>query len=378
MNDGPSLSRLPAGSACAWTDGRLDIQNLSKAFGAVAALEPVNLGVEPGEFLTVVGPSGSGKTTLLRLIGGFIQPDSGRIAIGGEDITNWPIYERPCNTVFQDYALFPHMTVTQNVAFGLSVRRLPQAEIARRVAQILDIVGLTDLSARHPSQLSGGQRQRVALARAIVCEPKVLLLDEPLAALDAELRRQMQIFLKDLQRRLGVTFVLVTHDQEEAIVVSDRIAVMNKGRIEQVDTPRTLYYRPATEFVATFLGDNNLIDGTVKQVNGSAASIETPLGTFAGAASPELAAGDRAALAVRPELIDIGERKARKAIAAVIEDIIFTGAQSRVVLCPTIMPDVRLTAFVASAASQTKGRCVGLTWPAERAVIVPRKKGRAT
>jgi putative spermidine/putrescine transport system ATP-binding protein len=224
------------------------------------ALHDVSISVESGEFFTMLGPSGSGKTTLLRVIAGFERPDRGLVQLGGTDVTWRPPYDRDVNTVFQDYALFPHMSVAQNVEYGLRIRKVGRAERGRRVTETLSIVGLAGMDHRKPSQLSGGQRQRVALARAIVNEPSVLLLDEPLGALDLKLRQGMQLELKRIQREVGITFVYVTHDQEEALTMSDRVAVFNEGRIEQIGTPVEVYDQPATEFVAGFVGVSNVIE----------------------------------------------------------------------------------------------------------------------
>jgi putative spermidine/putrescine transport system ATP-binding protein len=234
-----------------------------KTYGDVVAVEHVDLEISPGEFFTLLGPSGSGKTTTLRLIAGFERPDSGRIELSGVDVTNRAPYERDVNTVFQDYALFPHMTVAENVAYGLRVKGVPRAERRRRVEEILKVVRLPNVADRKPVQLSGGQRQRIALARALVNGPKVLLLDEPLGALDLKLRQEMQIELKRIQRdvsEVGITFVYVTHDQEEALTMSDRLAVFNEGRIEQLGTPEEVYEHPATEFVAGFVGISNVLE----------------------------------------------------------------------------------------------------------------------
>jgi putative spermidine/putrescine transport system ATP-binding protein len=236
------------------------VLGLRKKYGAVVALDGVDLTIARGEFFTLLGPSGSGKTTLLRLIAGFERPDGGRIELGGRDIAPVPPYSRDVNTVFQDYALFPHMTVTENIQYGLKVRRVPKAERRERAAGALEMVRLAGLGDRKPSELSGGQRQRVALARAIVNQPQVLLLDEPLGALDFKLRQEMQIELQHVQRGVGITFVYVTHDQEEALAMSDRIAVLSQGRIEQVGTPLEVYERPRTDFVAGFIGISNLIE----------------------------------------------------------------------------------------------------------------------
>jgi putative spermidine/putrescine transport system ATP-binding protein len=239
---------------------------LRKSYGEVVAVDHVDLDVGRGEFFTLLGPSGSGKTTTLRLIAGFEQPDAGRIELRGVDVARMPPYERPVNTVFQDYALFPHMTVGENVAYGLRVKRVGRAERRRRADEALELVRLAGYGARKPVQLSGGQRQRVALARAIVNRPEVLLLDEPLGALDLKLRQEMQVFLKSLQHELAMTFVYVTHDQEEALTMSDRIAVFDAGRIEQVGTPVEVYERPATEFVADFVGVSNIVDRDGRRV----------------------------------------------------------------------------------------------------------------
>jgi spermidine/putrescine transport system ATP-binding protein len=242
-------------------DELLRLEAVSKVFpGGIIGLDAIDLEIGQGEFLSLLGPSGCGKTTSLRVIAGFEQPSSGRVLLGGEDITPLRPYDRPVNTVFQDYALFPHMDVAQNVGFGLTLRRLGTADIRRKVADALDLVGLADKIGARVSALSGGQRQRVALARAIVCEPRVLLLDEPLSALDAHLREQMQVELKRLQARLGTTFVMVTHDQTEALSISDRIVVMNRGRIEQIASPAVLYDAPATRFVASFIGTMNVLE----------------------------------------------------------------------------------------------------------------------
>ena len=243
----------------------ISLRHVSKSFGAVEAVSDVSLEIRDGEFLTLLGPSGSGKTTVLRMIAGFELPTSGHILLNGQDVSSEPAFKRDVNTVFQDYALFPHMTVADNVEYGMRVRKTPKAERASRRDEALRMVRLTELAGRMPSQLSGGQRQRVALARAIVNKPRVLLLDEPLGALDLKLREEMQTELKALQRALNITFVYVTHDQGEALSMSDRVAVFNKGRLEQVGGPRELYERPATAFVAGFVGIANLFDEETSQ-----------------------------------------------------------------------------------------------------------------
>jgi putative spermidine/putrescine transport system ATP-binding protein len=236
------------------------IRGLVKRFGDVTAVDAVDLDIARGEFFTMLGPSGSGKTTTLRMIAGFEIPDEGSIELGGRDVSRLPPYDRDVNTVFQDYALFPHMTVAENVGYGLRVRKVGKAERRRQVADALEMVRLPELGTRKPAQLSGGQRQRVALARAIVNRPRVLLLDEPLGALDLKLRQEMQIELKSIQQEVGITFVYVTHDQEEALTMSDRIAVFNRGRIEQVGPPAQVYEHPGSEFIAGFVGVSNVIE----------------------------------------------------------------------------------------------------------------------
>jgi len=252
----------------------IEFREVARVYGDVRAVDRVSLQIATGEFFAMLGPSGSGKTTCLRLVAGFEAPDSGQILLDGNDVTERPPYERDVNTVFQDYALFPHMNVLENVAYGLRVRRVPRAEQERRATEMLELVKLGAMAARRPSQLSGGQRQRVSLARALINRPRVLLLDEPLGALDLKLREEMQIELKNLQRQLGITFVFVTHDQGEALSMADRVAVFNQGRIEQLDTPRTLYTQPATAFVARFVGSANVAEGELAQrLSGQARSF---------------------------------------------------------------------------------------------------------
>jgi ABC-type Fe3+/spermidine/putrescine transport system ATPase subunit len=243
------------------TSAAIRLEQVTKTFdGRVVAVDAVTLDIAAGEFFSLLGPSGCGKTTSLRMIAGFDHPDSGRIHVGGRDITDLPVHRRDMGMVFQSYALFPHRTVAENVAFGLRMREVPKPEIVRRVQAALAQVALTGLEGRKPSQLSGGQQQRVALARALVVEPPVLLCDEPLGALDRKLRQQMQFELKELQKRLGVTLVFVTHDQEEALAMSDRMAVMNKGKVEQVGSPTEIYEQPRTRFVADFIGEINILE----------------------------------------------------------------------------------------------------------------------
>ena len=290
----------------------IELEAVSRAFGPVLALDDVSLAVTPGEFFALLGPSGSGKTTCLRLVAGFDRPTRGRVLLEGVDVTGTPPFDRSVNTVFQDYALFPHMTVAENVAYGPKVRGVKPAERRKLALEILELVRLETLAERSPAQLSGGQKQRVALARALVNRPKVLLLDEPLGALDLRLREEMQTELKSLQQRLGITFLYVTHDQGEALSMADRIAVFREGRIEQLDTPRGLYVRPKTAFVARFVGSANVV----------AADAATRL------------TGLAQAFAIRPELIEVltADRAAPEGSLGgegVLEDVQYHGATSR-------------------------------------------------
>lgn len=284
----------------------VEIRNVTKRFQSFVAVENVSLTIAAGEFLTLLGPSGCGKTTLLRMISGFETPTEGSIWLDGQDVTHDPPYRRSVNQVFQSYALFPHLNVSENIAFGLQMQKAPKAEIAGRVAEAISLVSLEGFEQRKPSQLSGGQRQRVALARAIVCRPKVLLLDEPLSALDAKLRHQMQIELKRLQKKLGITFVFVTHDQEEALTMSDRIAVINKGRIEQLAGVSDIYHAPKTKFVANFIGQANIIDSQVVARDGERATVKLAEDIELIASAQNLADDAASALvSIRPEKIHL-------------------------------------------------------------------------
>ena len=245
------------------SDFIIEIQHLSKSFGGVKVLDDINLNIRKGEFVTLLGPSGCGKTTLLRQIAGFVAPDQGHILLDGEDISGIPPYQRPLNTVFQRYALFPHLDVYDNIAFGLKLAKLPEDEIEKRVKKMLKLVSMTDYEDRYVESLSGGQQQRVAIARALVNQPKVLLLDEPLAALDLKMRKDMQIELKEMHQKLGITFIYVTHDQEEALTLSDTIAVINEGCIQQIGTPTDIYNEPCNSFVADFIGESNILNATM-------------------------------------------------------------------------------------------------------------------
>lgn len=282
----------------------VQLTGIRKNYETVEALSNIDLDIHHGQIVVLLGPSGSGKTTLLSILGGFVQPSSGHVRIDGEDFTGVPPARRPTVTVFQDYALFPHMTVLENVAFGLAMRRVSKAERRRRSEEILTTVGLEGLGQRKVQQLSGGQRQRVALARAIVVEPKVLLLDEPLGALDLKIRRQMQDELVEIQRRINTTFVHVTHDQEEAMNIADVVVVMSNGKIEDYGSPERVYLKPATLFTATFMGDTNILKGHVSQVNDGEAKVETAIGPVV--AKGAVKNSSDVHLSIRPEQLHLG------------------------------------------------------------------------
>jgi len=316
----------------------IGIKSAVKAFatpegGRVLALDHVDLSIRNNEFLTLLGPSGCGKTTLLRSIAGFEDFTEGAIQLDGRVLGDVPPHKRPFNTVFQSYALFPHLTVENNVGYGLDVARVQRQERNERVAQALALVGLTGLEKRKPRQLSGGQQQRVALARAIVNRPRLLLLDEPLSALDRQLRQSMQIELKNLQHTLGITFLYVTHDQEEALVMSDRIAVMNKGRIQQIDLPSAVYHRPANRFVAAFIGVSNILTGRVAASGAAGVTIETDGKDSLLAAAGSAGIGERVSILIRPERFEVqseGSGDNRPWLAARVEQVVFVGSELHV------------------------------------------------
>lgn len=283
----------------------ISLRSLTKRFGTTVAVNNLNLDLEEGELVALLGPSGCGKTTTLRMIAGFEEADSGTISFGGRDVTSLPPERRNTGMVFQNYALFPHLTVAQNVAFGLEMRKVPKAEIARRVDAILDKVQLRELADRYPRQLSGGQQQRTALARALVINPSVLLLDEPLANLDAKLREEMRFYIRSLQQEFGITTVYVTHDQSEALVLADRIAVMKDGVLQQVGTPTDIYQRPGNAWVADFIGLTNLVPGVITDREGSRVLVDTDLGVLSGTGSDGLRTGDQVLLSIRPESLRI-------------------------------------------------------------------------
>jgi spermidine/putrescine ABC transporter ATP-binding subunit len=345
----------------------LKIDGVTRRFGEVTALDNVSLEIGQGEFFALLGPSGCGKTTLLRIIAGFETPDRGSVTLDGADLLAQPPNRRPISLMFQSYALFPHMTVAKNVAYGLEREKLPREEIKKRVGEVLETVGLSAHAGRKPQQLSGGQRQRVALARSIVKRPRLLLLDEPLSALDKKVRADMQLELKRLQNDVGITFVVVTHDQEEAMSLADRIAVFDSGSVRQVDEPVSLYERPRTRFVADFVGANNLFEGTV----GGPDHLSTDgFGKLPGRPLEELATGARALLGVRPEKIRLGDGAGASGLRGAVLDVSFYGGVSHIsVTVPGRSGPVLVAVQGASAVKP--GAEVGLDWTADDAVIIP-------
>jgi spermidine/putrescine transport system ATP-binding protein len=356
----------------------VELANVSKRFGDLLAVDGIDLELASGEFFTLLGPSGCGKTTTLRMVAGFEQPSEGEICIDGSDVAGLPPHKRPTNTVFQSYALFPHLSVEDNVAFGLKRKKVPKEEIRRRVAAELERVGLAAEAKRRPAQLSGGMQQRVALARALVNLPKVLLLDEPLGALDLKLRKGLQLELKRIQREVGITFVYVTHDQEEALTMSDRIAVMNRGRVEQVGDPEQVYERPATTFVAGFIGVSNLMPAAVI----GAGEVRLDQGPVVHAPTDGLTPGDRCHAVVRPEKLQIDALDAAGALSSngtpqvegVVESSVYLGTATQIVV--DLGEAVRMTVLVPNASEAQRrelpggGVRVALSWEPEHMHVV--------
>lgn len=350
------------------------LDKVRKSYGGTVAVAGVDLKLARGEFVTLLGPSGCGKTTCLRMVAGFVAPDAGRIIIAGRDVTSVPPYRRNTGMVFQSYALFPHKTVAANVAFGLKVRRIARAEMDARTTEALRLVRLEHLADRYPSELSGGQRQRVALARAVVIRPQVLLLDEPLGALDLKLREELQVEIKRVQSMLEITTLFVTHDQGEALGMSDRVAVMRDGEIVQIDTPHALYERPNSRYVANFVGRTNLIEVAVQSRDGNGGyrvqSCHGPAATFevAGQRHGAFTIGERCLLAARPEHVSIGADETNKVQATVV-GVTYRGSAWSVDLCGS--RDEPLNAVVRSAtALPRKGEVVPLTWAPSRCFLL--------
>jgi spermidine/putrescine transport system ATP-binding protein len=356
------------------------LEGVTKRFGDFAAVREMDLDIPRGQFFTMLGPSGCGKTTTLRMLAGFEEPTEGRVYLDGDDVTGLPAFRRPTNTVFQSYALFPHRSVEQNVAFGLQRQKVDKAEIKRRVGEELERVGLAGEAKRRPAQLSGGQQQRVALARALVNRPAVLLLDEPLGALDLKLRKQLQVELKRIQRDVGITFIYVTHDQEEALTMSDQIAVMNRGVVEQVSDPESVYERPATTFVAGFIGVSNLMPGEVIAANGGGAQMRLDAGpTVRTPQTGGAHTGERAHAVVRPEklvLTSAGESTAdgRPSVEGQVESSLYLGTATQMVV--KLGDGTRMTVLVPNADAEARrelpsaGDSARLSWSDENIHIV--------
>ena len=361
------------------TEPSVRLEGVTKRFDEFEAVKSMDLEIAQGEFFTMLGPSGCGKTTTLRMIAGFEQPTEGGVRIEGTDVAGLPPHKRPTNTVFQSYALFPHMTVADNVGYGLKRQKVPKAEIGSRVEAELQRVGLAERANQKPAQLSGGMQQRVALARALVNLPKVLLLDEPLGALDLKLRKGLQLELKGIQRDVGITFVYVTHDQEEALTMSDRIAVMNQGRVEQVDTPEEIYERPATTFVAGFIGVSNLMPGEVVSANGGGPRVRLDAGVEIEAPTNGLGPGERCHAVVRPEKLRLDSRDASApdgwpSVEGMVESSIYLGTATQIVV--KLAGDVPMTVLVPNADEVERGQLPGggvpvrLSWAPEHIHVV--------
>lgn len=367
-----------------WTviNDKLKIENASKRFnapegGEITALSNVSLTVAQNEFLTLLGPSGCGKTTLLRAISGFEDLDSGEIYIDGEAMGVRAAHRRPVNTVFQKYALFPHLTVARNVAYSLEVARVSKSEIAERVGKMLELVGLGGLGERMVPQLSGGQQQRVALARSLVAQPKILLLDEPLSALDKNLRHKMQQELKTLQHELGISFIFVTHDQEEALVMSDRIAVLSDGLIQQLDVPEDLYHRPKNEFVARFIGESNLLPGIIKKSTMSDVEVELEDGHIVKVSTAGFSSGDHVKVLIRPENVSIaaGHQASGYCISGTVAEHYFVGTDYQLVVVAKGLPPIKATMRnPPGEVVKTDGAQIELFLPHDAIHVIPANK----
>jgi spermidine/putrescine ABC transporter ATP-binding subunit len=366
-----TVKTMPASGPEAGLGARLQLIELTKVYGDVVAADRVTLDIAPGEFITLLGPSGSGKTTTLMMVAGFVIPTSGQILVNGEDIAFRPPHKRNIGMVFQNYALFPHMTVAENIAFPLKMRRWPRDRIEQAVREALQLVRLPGFEQRYPRQLSGGQQQRVALARSLVFRPPVLLMDEPLGALDKKLREEMQLEIKHIQESLNITTIYVTHDQEEALTMSDRIAVMRDGRIEQIGTPRELYERPASEFVASFIGESNFLMGRLERRDGQAYLVTEDGWRVAIPDAEDLPAGEQVTVALRPERIVLGERRGENHAEATIEEIIYVGEATkfRVRLLGDRLLTVKQPSRLETMRWQ-RGERVLLSWRAEDAVLL--------
>lgn len=347
----------------------ITLEGVVKRFGSNQVVKNLNLEVGEGEFLTLLGPSGCGKTTTLRMIAGFEEASEGIIKVEGERVENKEPFERNVNTVFQNYALFPHMTVFQNIAYGLTIKKVPKSEIEERVMEMLRMVQMEPYAKRKPDALSGGQKQRIAIARALVNRPKVLLLDEPLGALDLKLRKQMQIELKRLQKKLGITFIYVTHDQEEALTMSDRIAVMHDGILEQLDSPTEIYEHPKTRFVAGFIGESNIFDGKVIEKDGDLLTVETAEGRLQ-VIGADFAVGEEMHVSIRPEYLEVSAAPAAGfTLEGKIKDFIYQGSVVKTAVDLNGGMEVKYSRFEQDQTVQ-EGQKVYVCWNPEKAVAI--------
>lgn len=356
------------------SDSFLELKNLRKSFTlGEYVLQGINLKIEQGEFVTLLGSSGCGKTTTLRIIAGLEQPDSGSVWLEGKDVTNLEPNERDVNTVFQNYALFPHMNVEDNIGYGLKIRKVPKAEIKKKVKEMLELVQLEGYEKRKPAELSGGQKQRVAIARALANNPRVLLLDEPLGALDLQLRRAMQLELKRLQKKLGITFIYITHDQEEAINMSDRIVVMNQGRFEQIGTPDEIYNHPKTSYVATFVGNANILKGKAAGINGPFVQVKIGSEIASIYTDEKVKAGNEITFAVRSEniVLDENEMGSAKYLHATVKEKNFAAGQLRVLLVLSDGTEITASRFGMNANIQP-GQKISWYFDPKNAVVVDR------
>ena len=351
----------------------VELENVNKIYGENHVVKDLNLKVKEGEFLTLLGSSGCGKTTTLRMIAGFEEPTSGSVRVEGETIQDKEPYERDVNTVFQSYALFPHMTIYDNIAYGLKIKKVPKDEIKRRVLHMMDLVQLGGFEKRYPSQLSGGQKQRVAIARALINRPKVLLLDEPLGALDLKLRKQMQLELKRLQKKLNITFIYVTHDQEEALTMSDRIAIMNDGVLNQLGTPTEIYEKPETRFVATFIGETNTFDGSIGYADSDKCHVTIENGIIS-AADVRASEGEYVTLSIRPEkMMYMKEPTEDFTVSAVVKDYVYVGS---IIKCIVELPngnEIRIERLAGQELPEL-GETIYPCWNPRDAVIIRGKE----
>lgn len=349
----------------------IKLNDINKKYGDVEVIKRLNMTIQSGEFLTMLGPSGCGKTTTLRMIAGFESPTSGEIFLEEESVAKVPPYKRQVNTVFQSYALFPHMTIAENISFGLKMSKVARAEINERVEEMLQLVQLEGYGNRKIDQLSGGQKQRVAIARALINRPKVLLLDEPLSALDLKLRKQMQLELKRLQRKLNITFIYVTHDQEEALTMSDRIAIMNQGNLEQLDTPKAIYDHPASKFVADFIGESNIFYGAVENSGGTCAKVQVEAGQVLVQSSQEVKQNEIIYLSVRPEKIKVStEQVAGFSLFGKISEHYFTGSMNKSLITLTNGLEIKMN-YLSEQKLLPVGEKVYVYWNPEDAMIIP-------